>query len=161
MGRLIPLPEGGAPPGQSYPFPQLSLVLAGLVLLWMAAVAGEETMFRGWMQTQLAAHGPASLAILLPALLFGLRHLPLDLYEGHAGVAGWTARLLELSGLALLMGLLRWRSASVAPGVILHGVLWWLVIFGLYGTSAGAVIGTAAGLVALLLARAKRGRGNG
>lgn len=126
--RLIPVAEAGAE-GQSYPFPQMLLVFAGLLALWIAAIAGEEGMFRGWMQTQLEARGPVWLSVLLPALLFGLRHLPLDLYEGHAGLVGWTARFLELYGLALIMGLIRWRARSTAPTVVLHGVLWWLVIF--------------------------------
>lgn len=73
--------------------------------------------------------GQVWLSILLPALLFGLRHLPLDLYEGHAGLAGWSARLLELYGQALILGLTRRRTRSIAPTVVLHAVLWWLVIF--------------------------------
>jgi membrane protease YdiL (CAAX protease family) len=127
ISRLIPVTEAGTG-GQSYPFPQVLLVFAGLLALWVAAIAGEEGMFRGWMQTQLEARGQVWLSILLPALLFGLRHLPLDLYEGHAGLAGWSARLLELYGLALILGLVRWRTRSIAPTVVLHAVLWWLVI---------------------------------
>lgn len=136
--------------GQGYPFPQLLLVLAGLVALWVAAVAGEEAMFRGWMQTQLETRGRVWLSIGLPALLFGLRHLPLDLYEGRAGMAGWTARLLELYGLALVLGLVRWRSRSSASTVVLHAALWWLVIFSVYGTAAGAAIGGILGVLVLL-----------
>jgi membrane protease YdiL (CAAX protease family) len=138
--RLIPLPEAGAV-GRGYPFPQVLLVLAGLGALWVAAVMGEETMFRGWMQTQLEAQGRIWLSILLPALLFGLRHLPLDLYGGHAGVTGWTVRLLELYSLALVLGLIRYRTGSMGATVVLHGCLWWLVIFSLYGTAVGAIIG--------------------
>ena len=126
---LIPVPGAGPTEGQGYPFPQVLLVFAGLLALWAAAIAGEEGMFRGWMQTQLEARGPTWFSILLPALLFGLRHLPLDLYTGHAGQAGWAVRLLQLYGLALIMGLIRWRTRSIAPTVVLHGVLWWLVIF--------------------------------
>jgi len=129
VNRLIPVAGTGATEGQGYPFPQVLLVFAGLLALWIAAIAGEEGIFRGWMQTQLEARGPTWLSILLPALLFGLRHLPLDLYEGHAGLAGWAARLLELYGLGLILGLVRWRARSIAPTVVLHGVLWWLVIF--------------------------------
>ena len=128
ISRLIPVTEAGTE-GQAYPFPQVLLVFADLLALWVAAIAGEEGMFRGWMQTQLEVRGQVWLSILLPALLFGLRHLPLDLYEGHAGVAGWSARLLELYGLALILGLIRRRSRSIAPTVVLHGVLWWLVVF--------------------------------
>jgi membrane protease YdiL (CAAX protease family) len=141
LTRLVPLPEAGPVEGQGYPFPQALLVLGGLAVLWITAVVGEEAMFRGWMQTQLEAQGRIWLSILLPALLFGLRHLPLDLYGGHAGVPGWTVRLLELYGLALVMALIRWRTGSIAPTLGLHGFLWWLVIFGVYGTAVGAIMG--------------------
>jgi membrane protease YdiL (CAAX protease family) len=127
--------------GRTYAFPELLVVLASLLVLWIAAVAGEEAMFRGWMQTQLEMRAPIWLSIVVPALLFGLRHLPLDLYESHAGMAGWATRLLELYGLALVMGLVRWRTGSVAPTVVLHAGLWWLVVLGLYGTRTGAVAG--------------------
>lgn len=138
---LIPVPGAGSTEGRAYPFPQVLLVFAGLLILWAVTVIGEEGMFRGWMQTQLEARGRTGLSIVLPALLFGLRHLPLDLYEGHAGFAGWAARLVELYGLALLIGLVRWRTRSVASTAILHGVVWWLVIFGLYNAAIGAAIG--------------------
>lgn len=158
--RLIALKETGGTPGQGTPFPQVVLVLAGLAALWLAAVLGEEVMFRGWMQTQLAAAGPTWLSVLLPALLFGLRHLPLDLYEGHADVAGWAARSLELYGLAVVMGVVRWRSGSVAPTMVLHAVLWWLVVTGVYGADMGAVVGVVVGLsvIALSVLAPKGGR---
>jgi membrane protease YdiL (CAAX protease family) len=158
VGLLIPVPGSASSEGQGYPFPQVLLVLLGLLALWVAAIAGEEGMFRGWMQTQLDARGPAWVSILLPALLFGLRHLPLDLYSGHAGLAGWAARLLELYSLALLMSLIRWRTGSIAPTVVLHGGLWWLVIFGQYGTTVGAVIGVGIGVVIAIFAALKHKR---
>lgn len=144
---LMPVPGASSTEGQAYPFPQILRVFAGLLILWAVTIIGEEGMFRGWMQTELEAHAPAWLSILLPALLFGLRHLPLDLYEGHAGFAGWAARQLELYGVALLIGLVRWRTGSIASTIILHGLLWWLVIFGLYSAAIGAAIGAGIGIV--------------
>lgn len=141
IGAVVPTAVTTADQGRAYTFPEVLLVLAALLILWTAALAGEEAMFRGWMQTRLETRTPVWLSIVLPALLFGLRHLPLDLYEGHAGVAGWAARLLELYGLALVMSLIRWRTGSVSPTIVLHGGLWWLVVLGVYGTWAGAVAG--------------------
>ncbi|HEX6384501.1 MAG TPA: type II CAAX endopeptidase family protein [Anaerolineae bacterium] len=152
LARLLPLPETGAAEGQGYPLPQALLGLAGLMVLGLAAIIGEEAMFRGWMQTQLEAQGRIWLSVLLPALLFGLRHLPLDLYEGHAGLAAWAVRLLELYGLALVLGFIRWRSGSIAPAVILHGPLWWLVVFGVYGTVVGAGLGLVIGIAITCIA---------
>lgn len=149
---LIPVPQVSSGEGQVYPLPQLLLLLLGLLALWGAAIVGEEGMFRGWMQTQLEASGPTWLSILLPALLFGLRHLPLDLYTGHAGLAGWAARLLELYGWALVLGLIRWHTHSIAPTVILHGALWPLVIVGLLDTAIGAAMGAILGVVVIIYA---------
>jgi membrane protease YdiL (CAAX protease family) len=157
-GRSIGAGAVAGDQGRSYGFPEILPLLAALLGLWVAAVAGEEVMFRGWMQTQLAAHGPVWLSVALPALLFGLRHLPLDLYQGHAGTAGWAARLLELYGLALIMGLIRWRTGSIVPTVVLHAGLWWLVVVGVYGTGAGAVAGVILGVgVAMAALAAERG----
>ena len=147
---VIPAAESGGAEGQGYPFPRVLLIFAGLLALWIAAIAGEEVMFRGWMQTRLEIRGRVWLSVLLPALLFGLRHLPLDLHEGHAGVTGWTARFLDLSGLALILGAIRWRTSSIAPTVMLHGVLWWLVIFSLHGTVTGAIMGMLIGAAVTL-----------
>lgn len=147
---LILVPEVSSAEGQSYSLFQLLPLLLGLLALWSAAIVGEEGMFRGWTQTQLEASGPTWLSVLLPALLFGLRHLPLDLHTGHAGLAGWAARMVELYGWALIMGLIRWRTCSIAPTVILHGVLWPLVIVGLLDTAIGAAMGAVLGVVVII-----------
>lgn len=127
--------------GEPYPPSTLLLVLHGLVGLWLVTVAGEEVMFRGWMQTQLARRGPGWFAFLLPWLLFGLRHVPLQVYEGWTGPAGLAANLLFLYGWAAVVGALRWRTGSIAAPLLLHGALWWLVIVGLPGTGLGAAVG--------------------
>ena len=60
----------------------------GLLLLLLAYLGlttfGEETMFRGLIQTNFTRDYGAIDGILVAALLFGLRHLPADLYYGQA-----------------------------------------------------------------------------
>ena len=43
-------------------------------------VVGEETMFRGWIQTQAGKRYGVWAGLLLSVVLFGLRHLPADLF---------------------------------------------------------------------------------
>lgn len=55
-------------------------LLFGLLAFVIVTVAGEDTMFRGWIQTQVGQPYGTWIGLLLGALLFGLRHLPADLF---------------------------------------------------------------------------------
>jgi membrane protease YdiL (CAAX protease family) len=123
----------------SYPFPygkgkRLSMpqdlpLLLLLVALWLITTLGEEIMFRGYMQTGLTERYGLAVGLLIPALLFGLRHLPADLYWGWgAPMSQWVSRLGQLYLGALLFGLLRHWSNSTAATWIAHLLLWIAVI---------------------------------
>ncbi len=106
----------------------------GLLLLIVVyvgiTVAGEETMFRGLMQTQLAKYGFWT-SLLLPALLFGLRHLPDDIFYGalwHATPQMWLSRQLQLYVGAILFGLARHYGRSTYASAILHGLVFFLMV---------------------------------
>jgi membrane protease YdiL (CAAX protease family) len=79
----------------------------------------EEWLFRGivWSLVRRAAPGRAGLAVALfgGALMFGLWHLPFD------GVTALGAQLaLGHAGFGVLMGVLRWRTDSIAVCVVVH-----------------------------------------
>lgn len=110
------------------------LILTLALLLGLTAVA-EETMFRGYIQTTLTqGYGPW-IGIGGTVLLFGLRHLPMDLYNGlvqHSSLPAWVSRLLQLYLGALLFGLVRHRGKSTWASWVMHeSVLVLIVVLGL------------------------------
>ena len=85
-------------------------------------------MFRGLIQTQLAIAYGAPLGILGPTLLFGLRHLPADLFYANvwdATLQMWLCRQIQLYGAGLLLGLARHYGRSTYAPWIMH-----VLIFG-------------------------------
>ena len=107
------------------------LALAGFVTL---TVAGEETMFRGLVQTQVGRrYGPWA-GLLLGALLFGLRHLPADLFYAQVWQASapmWLSRQVQLYSLALGLGLARHFGKSLYASATMHGLVFVVALFGL------------------------------
>ena len=95
---------------------------AALSLLTLPALC-EETMFRGLIQGATGrAFGPV-VGIALAAALYGLRHLPADLYWARVHGArwpGWLNRILELYGAAIIFGLARHLSGSTFASWIAH-----------------------------------------
>ena len=118
----------------SFPYGQgiapLTLPLALLlVALWLVTALGEEIMFRGYMQTGLTERYGLAVGLLLPALLWGMRHHPADLYWGWgAPMAQWVSRLGQLYLGALIFGLMRHWSKSTIATWIAHLLLWLAVI---------------------------------
>ncbi|MCC6552877.1 MAG: CPBP family intramembrane metalloprotease, partial [Polyangiaceae bacterium] len=81
------------------------------VVLLLAAVLPaicEELLFRGLLFSGLRRVGPAA-AIVASALLFGLAH-------------GSVYRLLPTASLGLVMGYARWRTGSIASGMVIHAL---------------------------------------
>jgi membrane protease YdiL (CAAX protease family) len=106
----------------------LPLVLL-MVALWLITTLGEEIMFRGYMQTGLTERYGLAVGLLLPALLWGLRHHPADLYWGWgAPMNQWLSRLGQLYLGALIFGLVRHWSKSTTATWIAHLLLWLAVI---------------------------------
>jgi membrane protease YdiL (CAAX protease family) len=102
-----------------------------ILALWVVTVLGEEVMFRGYIQTGLERRYGALVGIIGTALLFSLRHTPADLYWGwNAPLIQWASRLGQLILLALVLSLVRYRSRSMIPTVIAHGLGWIYVIMG-------------------------------
>jgi membrane protease YdiL (CAAX protease family) len=77
--RIIGNPVGLPP----RPLTRLDIALAATMML-VLNVAAEETMFRGYLQTDLTRRHGAWIGIGLTVLLFGLRHLPDDRGRGSA-----------------------------------------------------------------------------
>jgi membrane protease YdiL (CAAX protease family) len=107
-------------------------ILLLLLVFFGLTVTAEETMFRGLMQTQFAKYG-FWVSLLLPALLFGLRHLPEDIFFGHLWQATpqmWLTRQLQLYATALLLGLARHFGRSTYASAIVHTLIFTLTLFG-------------------------------
>jgi membrane protease YdiL (CAAX protease family) len=125
-------------PGTTGPISVTGAVQAvGLLLLLLVfvvlTVAGEETMFRGFIQGQVTAvHGPW-LGMALAGLLFGLRHLPADLFYAGAWSASarmWVSRELQLYIAALVLGAARYVGRSTYASAIVHLLILLSALFG-------------------------------
>lgn len=80
-----------------------------LFLFALTPAVCEEFLFRGLILRGLLRRFPPGLSILLVSLLFGIFHWNLD-------------RLLPTATLGLLLGFAAWRSDSLWPPILLHGV---------------------------------------
>jgi len=127
----------GAPlssPGRQINFREFVVISA---LLLMLTPAAEETMFRGYIQTALTRSYGVWIGIGGTALLFGLRHLPMDLYNGivqRAPSSAWLSRMLQLYIGALLFGIVRhWAGSTWASWIMHEGIM--VVIVGLNSRS--------------------------
>jgi membrane protease YdiL (CAAX protease family) len=103
--------------------------LAGLLALLLfivfvvISVAGEETMFRGLIQTQTSQHYGVWAGVLLTIVLFGLRHLPADLFYANVWNATprmWLARQVDLYLGAILFSLARYFGRSTYASATMH-----------------------------------------
>lgn len=121
----------GSPPQR---FTPQEMILT-LILLLVLTAAAEETMFRGYIQTILTKEYGTWIGIGSAALLFGLRHLPMDLYNGfvqQVPPSAWISRMLQLYIGALLFGMARHRAKSTWASWIMHeAVLILIVILGI------------------------------
>lgn len=120
-------------PGQNFTS-YWELTMAMVLLLGLNAAA-EETMFRGWIQTTLTQDYGIWVGIGFTALLFGIRHLPMDLYGGlsqHAPTSAWISRMLQLYIGAVVFGFVRHRAKSTWASWIMHeGFLLMIVFLGI------------------------------
>jgi len=70
-----------------------------ILLMSLGAGIGEELLFRGALQGWLATHLPIALAVLLPAIVFGLMHSANRIYMLIAGLIGvYLGMLFVISG---------------------------------------------------------------
>ena len=106
-----------------------------MIILLVLATLSEETMFRGYIQTVLIRQHGKWIGIVGAAVLFGLRHLPMDLYNGlaqHAPPFAWVSRMFQLYILALLLGMARhWAKSTWASWIVHEGILILIVILGI------------------------------
>jgi membrane protease YdiL (CAAX protease family) len=109
-------------------------VLLGLLVFVIITVVGEETMFRGWTQTQIGKRYGVWVGLLVGAMLFGLRHLPADLFYAQMWQATpqmWLSRQLQLYLGAICLGLARHFGKSTCASAIMHGLVFVVALFGL------------------------------
>ena len=115
-------------------FTNLELAMA-LALLLVLTAAAEETMFRGWIQTTLTQDYGVWVGIGITALLFRIRHMPMDLYAGlsqHASTPAWVSRMLQLYIGAMVFGFVRhWAKSTWASWMMHEGFLLLIVLLGL------------------------------
>ena len=98
-------------------------LLLGLLSFMGITILGEETMFRGWIQTQVGNRHGIWVGLMLAVILFGLRHLPADIYYAyiwHATPRMWLSRQLQLYAVAFCLGLARHFGGSTYASAIMH-----------------------------------------
>jgi membrane protease YdiL (CAAX protease family) len=135
-GESIPyqLPGAGGEGMALHGLGEIIAVLLGLAGFVTLTVAGEETMFRGWIQTQLGERYGVWIGLLAGMVLFGLRHLPADLFYARAWQATpqmWLSRQLQLYLLALFLGLARHFGKSTYASAIAHALILVVALLGL------------------------------
>jgi len=99
------------------------LALLLFFIFVVMTVLGEETMFRGLIQTQTSQHYGILVGILLTVILFGLRHLPADLFYAQVWNATprmWLARQVDLYLGAILLSLARYFGKSTYASATMH-----------------------------------------
>jgi membrane protease YdiL (CAAX protease family) len=110
------------------------VLLLGLLAFGIITVVGEETMFRGWIQTQVGNRHGVWAGLLLGIVLFGLRHLPADLFYAHLWQATpqmWLSRQLQLYLMAICLGLARHFGKSTYASAMMHGLVVVMALLGL------------------------------
>lgn len=114
---LLPYPDALAPQQRISLGDWAGLIPLSLALI-LLQVATEELLFRGYLQSQLAARfRPPVIWMLVPALLFGLLHFDPATYGSNAvWLAGWAV----VFGLAAAD--LTARSGTLGPALALHFV---------------------------------------
>lgn len=101
-------------------------LFAAVVVIGVLAGGAEEVFFRGWMQTRLREHWPASRAVVVTSVAFGLMHLE------------WLHATLAVA-LSLWLGFVTEQTGSALPAVAAHVIN--NVVFTLLTATAGAVAG--------------------
>jgi membrane protease YdiL (CAAX protease family) len=101
-------------------------------LFVLLTVAAEESMFRGLLQARFSGRFGVLAGILVAALLFGLRHLPDDIfYAGlwNADSQMWISREVQLYGGAVLFGLARYFGRSTYASAFMHVLVFGMALF--------------------------------
>lgn len=107
---IIPMPEAILHALKDYmSFHSLSEAI--LVLFTVVVVAGivEEMLFRGFLQNIMEQNGGILKSILVPAFVFSVFHF------NPWGV-------LQIFAIGAVLGMLSWRSQSILPCIVAHGV---------------------------------------
>jgi membrane protease YdiL (CAAX protease family) len=103
-------------------------------MLLLLPAAGEEMMFRGFLQGYCTRLLGRAAGLLIPAVLFAARHHPSDVYFGrlhHASLAAWANRFLQLYVCALILGLVRQKAGSVWASWLMHmGIIVLMIVVG-------------------------------
>ena len=92
-------------------------------MLLLLPAAGEEMMFRGFLQGYCTRLLGWAAGLLIPAVLFAARHHPSDVYFGrldHASSAAWANRFLQLYLCALILGFVRRKAESAWASWLMH-----------------------------------------
>jgi membrane protease YdiL (CAAX protease family) len=113
---------------------KLLSLLVGLAAFVAITVAAAETMFRGWIQTQVGQRFGVWFGLFVGAVLFGLRHLSANLFYAQIWQATpqiWLSRQVQLYVSAPGLGLARHFGKSPCASAITHALILVVAFFGL------------------------------
>lgn len=135
LGGSVLLSLGLYAPVPNLPLAEWLVLLAPALVLLFVQVTAEELVFRGYIQTQLAARfASPAIWLVLPAVLFGFAHYN----PAEAGANAW-----HIVGAALLYGLIagdltaRTGSLGAAVGFHLANNIFAILIIAVDGTITG------------------------
>jgi len=120
-------------PGQGGSISGLAGLLALLlfIVFVVITVVGEETMFRGLIQTQTGQSYGIWAGVLLTIVLFGLRHLPADIFYAQVWNATprmWLARQVDLYLGAILFSMARYFGRSTYASATMHFLIFMFIL---------------------------------
>jgi len=122
IGLIFPLPSWFDP----RPIMEIHSIWDGVLIVGNAVVVAalaEEMLFRGMVQQTLESVHETGKAILLSAIFFALLHLN----------PWW---MIQITLLGLVLGYMAWKSDSILPTVILHGLNNLLAVISLNSSEA-------------------------
>lgn len=123
IGNLIVF-QGPPPAAEGGFAPPLWLGLWSLIVMPVTIAVAEEVVYRGYAQGELMRRGGTAVAVLVPALFFGLQHAALS----ATGLDDMLARVIGTFIAGVVFGLLRVWLKRLAPLIIGH---WLLDVVGL------------------------------
>lgn len=121
--------QGLVAPYFGYGFTGFSASLAYAFIRLAIVGFSEETVWRGYIQTRLAAYSGTLKGLVATSLLFALLHFPIRYYQFSGASLEALASILLLFPISLLFGYMMLRCQNIIPSSVFHLFWDWDLVF--------------------------------